>query len=320
VGSGQANETIERIYAGDGERLDRYVAALLTGVSRAEVQRWIADGAVTVGGRTAKPSHRLAAGEVLQIVRPTPAPEALLAVPMDLAVVYEDADCVVIDKPPGLVVHPATSHRQDTLVNGLLARYPEMRAMVDLGREGGRRPGIVHRLDRDTSGLIVVARSEAARVDLQRQFRRRLVDKTYLALVHGRISDAEGQIDLPIGRHPRNRKRMAAVADGRPALTEYTVRAYLRMPHGHREFYSLVAARLRTGRTHQIRVHLAHLGYPVVGDATYGRRKQGIACPRQFLHAHHLAFRRPSDGARVSFTAPLPPDLTAVLGQLEDVG
>ncbi|MBN1640925.1 MAG: RluA family pseudouridine synthase [Anaerolineae bacterium] len=310
-------EAVEWVYGGDGERLDRFVARELAGVSRAQVQRWIADGAVTVDGRAAKASHRLARGEWVRATVPVCQPEVLLAVAMDLAVVYEDADCVVIDKPPGLVVHPATSHRQDTLVNGLLARYPEMGSMVDPATQRGRRPGIVHRLDKDTSGLIVVARTEPARRALQRQFQQRRVEKEYVALVHGRVSEVEGTIDLPIGRDPGNRKRMAVVAGGRPAQTAYTVRAYLRMPRGHREVYSLVAARPLTGRTHQIRVHFAQIGHPVVGDTTYGRRRRGIACPRQFLHAQRLGFQLPSDGREVAFVAPLPPDLASVLAGLE---
>jgi 23S rRNA pseudouridine1911/1915/1917 synthase len=238
---------------------------------------------------------------------------------MALTVVYEDQDCVVIDKPPGLVVHPATSHRQDTLVNGLLARYPAMAAMIDPTSKDGRRPGIVHRLDRDTSGLIVVARHEGSRAELQRQFKAREVEKVYLALVYGRVPELEGRISAPIGRDPRNRQRMAVVPEGRDAITRYVARQYLLTPHGNREHYTLVEVHLLTGRTHQIRVHFAHVGQPVVGDRVYGRRKKQLACPRQFLHAWRLGFHRPGDGEWMCFEAPLPADLAKVLSQLQPV-
>jgi 23S rRNA pseudouridine1911/1915/1917 synthase len=225
----------------------------------------------------------------------------------------------VIDKPPGLVVHPAASLRETTLVHALLSRYPEMAEMIDADGEDRLRPGIVHRLDRDTSGLIVIARHRDARSKLQRQFREREVDKGYLALVYGRVRASEGCIALPIGRDPRNRQRMAAVPDGREAITEYSVRQYLFTPHGNREHYTLVDVHPLTGRTHQIRVHLAHVGHAVVGDRVYGRRKRRLASPRQFLHACRLGFYRPSDGEWVCFRALLPVDLEGVLSQLRPV-
>jgi 23S rRNA pseudouridine1911/1915/1917 synthase len=313
---------IEYVCEQGGERLDRFLAGRLEGPSRSSVQRWIDGGRVTVDGQATKTSRRLAVGEVVRVTLPDDKPEVLEPWPVALSVLYEDADCAVVDKPAGMVVHPATSHRQDTLVNALLARYPEMMAMVDLESRVGQRPGIVHRLDKDTSGLIIVARHEAARSSLQRQFRSRTVEKGYLALVHGRLSlldGKEGLIDLPIGRDPRRRQRMAVVEGGRRAVTRYTTRQFLFIPHGVRERYSLVEVALQTGRTHQIRVHMAYLGHPVVGDRVYGRRKLHIACPRQFLHAFRLGFHRPSDGQWIAFESPLPADLEQVLGQLSVV-
>jgi 23S rRNA pseudouridine1911/1915/1917 synthase len=264
----------------------------------------------------------LAVGDKVHVIMPEEQRDGLEPWRTPLSILYEDADCVVVNKAAGMVVHPATSHRQHTLVNALLARYPEMMAMVDLKAKDGRRPGIVHRLDKDTSGLLVVARHKEAQIALQRQFRARTVKKSYLALLHGRLSPPEGEwgtFDLPIGRDPRNRQRMAVVKGGRRAITQYVVKRFFFTRHGVRENYTLIEARLITGRTHQIRVHVAHVGHPVVGDRVYGRRKRRIACPRQFLHAFRLGFHRPGDGEWVVFQSPLPEDLQQVLDQLEAV-
>ena len=312
-------ERVEVVYAGEGERIDRFLAALLDDVSRSQVQRWIEEGRVTVNGGVTKASQRLGEGDVVRLDRPAERAPTLELLEMDLDVLYEDQDCAVIVKPAGLVVHPGAGHRQDTLVNALLARYPEMSGMADAATRRGRRPGIVHRLDRDTSGLMVVAMHETARHNLQRQFRRRSVEKAYLALLHGRVAEPRGRIQGPIGRDPRNRKRMAVVSGGREAVTEYEVRAYLYTAHGVRLWYSLVEARPVTGRTHQIRVHFSHLGHAVVGDETYGRRKEHIACPRQFLHAHRLGFSHPRDGRWLCFESALPDELEQALSQLEAV-
>jgi 23S rRNA pseudouridine1911/1915/1917 synthase len=302
-----------------GERLDRFVSDRLEGVSRSQVQQWIRAGRVTVGGRSVKASYRLEVGDVVLVTWPDKESEEIRPWDVPLSVLYEDADCVVVDKPAGMVVHPATSHHHHTLVNALLAHYPEMEAMVDLRKRGGRRPGIVHRLDRDTSGLLVVARREAARTALQRQFKSRSVEKAYLALVYGRLAQGEGRIAASIGRDPRNRKRMAVVPEGREAITEYTVLEFLRTLHGAPRFYTLVQVCPVTGRTHQIRVHLAHIGHPVVSDRVYGRRKRQLACPRQFLHAQRLGFYRPSDGEWMVFESQLPADLQQVLARLRPV-
>ncbi|MFN2232366.1 MAG: RluA family pseudouridine synthase [Anaerolineae bacterium] len=312
-------DRVELAYMGDGERVDRFLAAQLPDVSRSQVQRWIEEGLVTVNGAETKASRQLAPGDVVRAESREEALPRLEPVQMDLEIVHEDEDCAVICKPAGLVVHPAAGHRQDTLVNGLLARYPQMADMADSATRRGRRPGIVHRLDKDTSGLVVVAMHEAARRELQRQFRRRSVEKAYLALAHGRLAEAQGRIVGPIGRDPRNRKRMAVVSSGRRAVTEYAVQSYLYTPRGIRLWYSLVEVHLVTGRTHQIRVHFAHLGHAVVGDRTYGRRREHIACPRQFLHAHQLGFHHPRDARWMSFESALPPDLEQVLSQLEAV-
>jgi 23S rRNA pseudouridine1911/1915/1917 synthase len=312
-------ERMELDYRGEGERVDRFLAAQLQDVSRSQVQRWVDEGRVRVNDRVAKASQRLEEGDLVVLDRPPERVARLEPTEMDLDAVYEDQDCAVLVKPPGLVVHPGAGHRQDTLVNALLARYPAVSAMADPATRRGRRPGIVHRLDRDTSGLMVVAMHEEARRALQRQFRQRTVDKAYLALLHGRLAEAKGRIQGPIGRDRRNRKRMAVVRGGREAVTEYEVQAYLYTPHGVRLWYSLVEARPRTGRTHQIRVHFAHLGHALVGDETYGRRREHIACPRQFLHAHRLGFHHPRDGSWLSFESGLPEDLEDVLSQLEAV-
>ena len=302
-----------------GERLDRFVTDHLNGISRSTVQHWIKAGEITVNGQAARASRRLVVGDVVLVAPPDTGPSPIEPREMALDVVYEDADCVVIDKPGGMVVHPAASHQRDTLANAVLARYPDMAAMVDPDTTEGRRPGIVHRLDRDTSGLIVVAKHKAARLALQRQFQARSVEKTYLALLQGRLSAPEGRITAPIGRDPRNRKRMAVVAGGREAITEYATRQYLLTRFGARESYTLVEVHPLTGRTHQIRVHCAHIGHPILGDKVYGRRRRGLSCPRQFLHACGLSFQLPGSGRRVEYCSPLPDDLQQVLSMLVPV-
>jgi 23S rRNA pseudouridine1911/1915/1917 synthase len=309
---------IDYVCTEDKGRLDRYLADELRETSRSEIQRWIEQGRVTVNDQIVKSSHSLSTGDMVHIEPPDPAKDEILAVEMALTVVYQDRDCIVIDKPPGLVVHPATSHRKDTLVNGLLAAYPEMAEMANPEQIGGMRPGIVHRLDKDTSGLIVVARHASAKRALQAQFKARTVKKRYLALVHGWLTPPERQVSAPIGRDLGNRKRMAVVSQGKNARTIYRTRQYLVVPHGSHERYTLVEIGLPTGRTHQIRVHSAYIGHPVVGDQTYGRRRKRLACPRQFLHAYRLAFDRISDGQRLTLESALPDDLRQVLDQLAE--
>jgi 23S rRNA pseudouridine1911/1915/1917 synthase len=223
-------------------------------------------------------------------------------------VVYTDPAMVVLDKPPGVVVHPAPGNESGTLVNGLLARFPELRDTT-----GDLRPGIVHRLDKDTSGLMVVGRSAAATADLQRQMQSRTTEKRYLLLVRGNIGEPEGLIDAPIARDPRHRQRMSVREGGRAAQTRFSVRERF-------GDWTLVEALLLTGRTHQLRVHFASIGHPVAGDATYSGVRPPAGLDRQFVHAHALRLRSPHDGREHTFTAPLPPDLEAPLERLRRRG
>lgn len=287
----------------DGRRVDKVAAENLPKLSRTQVKRLIKAGRVTLNGEEIRPSQGVSPGDRLDVVIPPPEPTGLIPEPIPLDVVYEDADVVVVNKPAGMVVHPAPGHPRGTLVNALLARYP------DIAVGGGRRPGIVHRLDKDTSGLLVVARHDVAHRYLVKQMKERTVLKLYLVLVKGHMPDWEGQIEGPIGRHPRDRKRMAVVSGGRPARTWYRALEELGP-------YSLVEARLETGRTHQIRVHMAHNGQPVLGDPTYGRQAGALGLPRQFLHAYRLGFRLPSSEEFRQFEAPLPEELATVLARL----
>ena len=273
--------------------------------SRSEWQRLIGLEAVRLNGHLSKPSQRVAAGDrvfIAAVPRQLELPPEE-AVPFE--VVFEDASIIVINKPAGVVVHPAPGNERGTLVNGLLARYPELRG----SDEGELRPGIVHRLDKDTSGLMVVGRTVAAVANLQRQMQTRATEKRYVVLVRGSIDEDEGLIDRPIGRDPRNRQRMAVLASGRAAQTHFWVRERF-------AGWTLIEALLLTGRTHQLRVHFASIGHPVAGDSIYGR---GAALPglsRQFLHSHRLRLRSPHDDREHTFSAPLPPELAAVLERL----
>jgi len=290
-----------------GERLDKTLADLLPHLSRAHIQRLIKKGEATVNGAAVrKPSTRLEGGETITIHIPPAEPQTLLAERIPLDILYQDEEVIVVNKPAGMVVHPAAGHSSGTLVNALLAHVPKL-ALVG----GTRRPGIVHRLDKDTSGLIVVALTEATRLALKAQFQERSVRKSYLALTEGVVSPPQGVIDAPIGRSKHRRKRMAVMPDGRQAQTGYrTLETF--------DAHTLVEARPRTGRTHQIRVHFAFLGYPLAGDQTYGgRRKPTVPLKRQFLHAHQLTFTLPSSGRKLTLTAPLPNDLKHVLNWLK---
>ncbi len=286
-------------------RLDRFLAARLPAHSRAEVQRWIKEGLAQVNDRPGKPGMALKPGDVVTLTIPEQPPTELLPEDIPLVILYEDEDVIAIDKPAGMVVHPAAGHSGGTLVNAILWHFPDIEGVG----EGGR-PGIVHRLDKNTSGVILVAKNPRAHRHLQAQFKDRTIEKTYLALVHGHLSPERGIIDAPIGRHPRHRKRMAVVAPGkgREARTEYEVIAFY-------DANTLAAAHPLTGRTHQIRVHLASLGHPVVGDTVYGRR-DAYRLGRFFLHAHRIRFRRPADEALVALVSPLPPELQALLDAL----
>jgi 23S rRNA pseudouridine1911/1915/1917 synthase len=286
----------------EGERLDRFVAARCPGLSRTHAQELIGTGLVTVNSRPAKASLKLSAGDCVRVtVPPEPAPR-LQPEDIPLNVVYEDGDVLVIDKPAGLTVHPAPGHPGHTLANAILSRLPGLAEDA-----GSLRPGLVHRLDRDTSGLLVVAKNRPAQANLSDQFKARTVSKTYLVLVRGRLSPESGIIEANIGRDPRNRQRMAVVAGGREARTGYRVVRHIRD-------YSLLEIKPETGRTHQIRVHLAAIGHPVAGDATYGVKSPYLE--RQFLHASKLGFRLPSTGRYVEFESPLPADLELALKEI----
>lgn len=304
AGSREVATTLVLTVESGGERLDAFVARHLTDLSRSRVQRLVQEGLVRVDGRPAKASLRLRQGEEVVVCLPPPSAEPLPKA-MPLSVVYEDDDILVIDKPAGVVVHPAPGHQGGTLVNAVLACYPEL-----AGVGGQQRPGIVHRLDKDTSGLLVVAKNEGAHRSLSRQLKERQVRKVYLALVQGRLEPAQGVIDAPVGRHPYRRQRMAVVATGREAQTRYRVLRYL-------ADCTLVEASPVTGRTHQIRVHLAAVGHPVVGDAVYGRPSPLVSRP--FLHAQRLGFCLPSDGRYLEFESPLPEELRLALSRLGGV-
>lgn len=296
-----------------GERVDRAVA-VMTGLPRSEVAALVATGAVRIGGRpVSNRSRRVAEGEELEIAVPeaagseAPGPQADSSV--DVVVVHADDDLVVVDKPAGLVVHAGAGHQTGTLVHGLLARFPDL-GVIGVGEKA--RPGIVHRLDKGTSGLLVVARKAGAYHHLVEQLRRRDVERVYLALVWGSVEAPAGLIDAPVGRGVRDPTRMAVAAGGKEARTRYRVETRFTEPAAA----SLLECRLETGRTHQVRVHLAAIGHPVVGDLRYRGMRPQIQLDRPFLHATRLSFDHPTTGERLSFSSPLPADLQALLGQL----
>lgn len=305
----EAPRQIELLADRDGERLDRFVARVVPELSRTRVQRLIDEGLVTVEGRLAKAARPLASGERVCVVVPAPEPVTVEPEPLPLRIVYEDTDLLVVDKPAGMPVHPGPGHLTGTLVNAVLAHCPDLS-----GVGGALRPGIVHRLDKDTSGLIIVAKHDRAHQALQRQLKERAVEKRYLALVRGDLQPDEGVIDAPIARDPRYRKRMAVVPGGREAVTRWRVLERYVGPGSGEPRYTLVEARPVTGRTHQIRVHFASLRHPLVGDALYGRRSALVG--RQFLHAAGIAFAHPSTGERLEFDSPLPEDLREALRAL----
>lgn len=299
-----------------GGRLDAFLAAHIEGWSRARLQRLIENADVLVNGGVSKPSHKLRPNDTIEIeLTPT---ESTSFAPEDIPieVVYEDDDLVVVNKPAGMVVHPAAGIDSGTLANALAFHFEQLSTA-----SGAARPGIVHRLDKGTSGLLVVAKTESAHEHLADQFRAREVFKSYIALVHGQVEKESGQIDQPIARDPRNRMRMAVVRGGRPALSIYKARQRF-------DRFTLLNVELKTGRTHQIRVHLAWLKHPVVGDEVYGAgRDKTVIDPvirsriaklgRQFLHAEQLRFRHPRTAEQLRFTAPLPAELQSLLDQIE---
>ena len=319
--------------------MDQFLAGQPTGLTRSQLQRLIGDGLALVNGSGSKASSKVRRGDHITLTVPPPKPTEIVPQWMPLTVVYQDEHIAVIDKPAGLAVHPGPGHSDHTLVNALLAICPDIQ-----GVGGEIRPGIVHRLDKDTSGLMVVAKTHQAHLDVSCQIKVRQVDKGYIALAVGKVEPAVGVIDEPIGRDQHNRKRMAVVPDGREARTRYRVLEYImpsggvpmpsggvpmpsggvpmpsggvRMPSGGvRLGYSLLEVVLETGRTHQIRVHLSFIGHPLMGDGVYGRSSPLL--DRQFLHANRLGFRHPATGEPVEFRSELPPELSSVLDRQRD--
>ncbi len=299
-------------------RLDRFLSTRLQDLSRTRLQALINDRRVRVDGLARKASHRLRGGEEVSVELPEPIPLALIPEPIPLDIVYEDDAVLVVNKPAGMVVHPGAGHDRGTLVHALLAHCPTLS-----GIGGVRRPGIVHRLDKGTSGLLAVAKTDQAHLELTRQLKARTVSRRYLALVHGSLPQEAGVIEAAIGRHPRDRLRMAVrpPGQGRAALTQFRVLERF-------EGFTLLEARLQTGRTHQIRVHLAHLGFPVAGDPIYRRRAErpgdGDLAARlgalggQALHAAALGFTHPTSGIRCQFEALPPAPFSALLDWLRD--
>ena len=291
-----------------GQRLDRYLTTILGDVSRTTVQQLITSGSVLVNGRKSKPGYMLRDGDEIQLTATAPAMDEVSARPtaMRLDIVYEDQDLLVVNKPAGMVVHPAPGHQDDTLVNALLAYFPALRESDE-----SLRPGIVHRLDKDTSGLIIVAKNARAQAALLEQMQRHAIIKRYLALVDGNVALDQGSIDAPIGRDTRHRQQMAITAIGsREARTHFKVlERYAR--------HTLLMVQLETGRTHQIRLHLKAIGHPVVGDPVYGSGTVFKRAPlhRQFLHACQLSFTHPFSGETIELEVPLPADLQAVLDE-----
>jgi 23S rRNA pseudouridine1911/1915/1917 synthase len=293
-----------------GARLDRWLVGAVPALSRARIQALIEAGHVRVDGVRRKPSHRVAAGQRVEIELPPPPTEELEPEPIALTVVHEDDDVLVLDKPAGMVVHPGAGHARGTLAAAVLAHAPGT-----AGVGGPRRPGVVHRLDKDTSGLLVMAKTQASYTSLTEQLQARTVRRVYLAIAHGRLAAGQGVIDKPIGRDPRDRTRMAIqpAGRGRRAITHF------RVLERFAEF-TYLEARLETGRTHQIRVHLASLGHPLAGDTVYGRRRRSpaVALGGLALHATALAFKHPATGQPMQFTVPLPARMERLLSQMRD--
>jgi len=290
-----------------GSRIDRLLAELLEGeASRSQIQQWIRDGLVTVNGGTVKPNHRLAANDLIAAELAEPEAPDVKPEPIPLDIVYEDGDVIVVNKPRGMVVHPAPGHSSGTLVNALLNHCRDLS-----GINGVRRPGIVHRIDKDTSGLLMAAKNDQAHPPLPGQLQEHSVIRRYTAVVHGEVAHERGTVDAPIGRDPKDRKLFAVTdKNGKPAVTHFTVLERFRQ-------FTLLELSLETGRTHQIRVHMKFIGHPLVGDPLYGPAKHRTRWIRgQALHAGVLGFRHPRTGEQMLFEAPLPEDMRRLIERM----
>ena len=290
-----------------GERLDAFLSRALPELSRSAAQKLIAEGNVRLNGKPAKKNDRLEPGYAVSVTIPEPKPIDVAPTEMQLDIVYEDDDVAVINKPKGLVVHPAAGHQDDTLVNGLLYAMGDSLS----GINGELRPGIVHRIDKDTSGLLAIAKNDLAHAVLASQLKDHTMARTYEAIVCGNLKEDFGTVDAPIGRHPTDRKKMCVTQrNSKPAVTHWEV---VKRYRG----YTHIRCRLETGRTHQIRVHMAYIGHPILGDTVYGHKKPELGQDSQCLHAGQLVFRHPRDGRPVMVFAPLPEYFTKVLEKLE---
>lgn len=288
-----------------GERLDKALALLQEGWSRTQVSAWLEDGLVLVNGKEVKAKYKVKNGDVVEVDVPEVEELEIVAEPMDLEIVYEDADVLVVNKPRGMVVHPAPGHMTGTLVNGLMHHCKDLS-----GINGIVRPGIVHRIDKDTSGLLMVAKNDVAHEGLVNQLVNKTVTRKYTALVHGHIAHDKGTIDAPIGRDPKDRQKQAVVDNGKHAVTHFQVLERFGQ-------FTLIECRLETGRTHQIRVHMSYIGYPLAGDPKYGPKKT-IDFPGQVLHAGVLGFEHPVTKKYLEFETPLPEDFSALLVKLRN--
>ncbi|MEC9487973.1 MAG: RluA family pseudouridine synthase [Halanaerobium sp.] len=307
----EENFEIEYIQVEEGIkdiRLDKYLADKIPGLSRSYLQTLIKDGQVLVGGEEQKPSYRVSTGEEVKVTIPPPKEMELEPEQMELDILYEDEDLIVINKKPGLVVHPAPGNYDSTLVNALLYHCDDLS-----GIGGVQRPGIVHRLDKDTTGVIVVAKNDHTHRALRKQFKTREVEKKYLAVVHGYLTHKRGKIVAPIGRDPNDRKKMAVSKDGREAISIYQVVEEL-------AGYSNLEIEIKTGRTHQIRVHLSYLNHPVVGDKKYSSHPVPPGINRQLLHAWKLSLRHPGTGRLLTIEAPIPGDMEGFLKEMRKGG
>ncbi|MGM9944503.1 MAG: RluA family pseudouridine synthase [Lysinibacillus sp.] len=295
--------TIEEQHA--GERIDKAVSSLQTEWSRTQIGNWVSEGVLTVNGEVVKPKYKVKTGDVIEITVPEAEELEIVAEDLNLEIVYEDADVLVVNKPRGMVVHPAPGHTTGTLVNGLMYHCKDLS-----GINGVMRPGIVHRIDKDTTGLLMVAKNDVAHESLVNQLVAKTVTRRYTALVHGHIAHDKGTIDAPIGRDTKDRQKQAVVDGGKHAVTHFQVIERF-------GDYTLVECRLETGRTHQIRVHMNYIGFPLVGDPKYGPRKT-IDFGGQVLHAGVLGFTHPVTGEYLEFSTPLPEDFQQLLASLRD--